>query len=623
MFRPSILSLVGLQLAGLLAPQSLPMTVQAARDRLCPIPGPVFPAPKAPSTHPATAATAAGAKVLLDSITASLNHTAVSIAVKSIHEDGYMFEYHHTPPVLDPKGVQQVDGKSVYRIASISKIFAVFAILLLDGVSLEDPITKFFPEFEKLNEQPEIKDELTLVDWEEITLGALASHLAGINSDFGSDLSTYEYFNPESYGLPPRGNSSLPGCSGFQDVRECTIDDFLKLFGDNWPALAPFTTPVYSNNGATILGLVVSKVSGKSFEAFVQEKILDPLNLKHTFATKPDDKLGVISLEDPMWFADIGVVNPSGGYYTSTDDLIALASGILSNKLLSPAKTRKWLKPWAATASTGTMIGAPWEIYRSRNVTSDQRTVEVYTKSGGLITYTSLVVLVPDYDLVFTIMATGPTSELPFLQIQVLTSRLVQALMPAVEAASRDEARPLYVGVYRDEATNSSLTVSLAQDDLGPGLNATGWIVRGKDVITALLEPVILVPPPAEAVLPAPPADAPPPQQQSFSLRLYPTSLKNKKRESWRGVMGFGSAEELAQVDALLAWEEGSCGTWSSVDRPAYQMRSLDQFIFGLGEDGAAVSVELPSFNVTLKKVGAAAVPQRLGRGMAGTKSTA
>ncbi|EHA49675.1 beta-lactamase [Pyricularia oryzae 70-15] len=603
MFRPSLLSLIGLQLAGLLAPQSLPMAVQAARNGLCPIPGPVLPAPKAPSSRPAAAVVAAGAKELLDGVTAALNYTAVSIAVKSIHEDGYMLEYHRTPPVLDPRGVQQVDGKSVYRIASVTKVFAVLAVLLLDGVSLDDPITKYFPEFEKLNEQPEVKDELTLVDWDEITLGALASHLAGIKADFSSDLSTYKSFDPDVYGLPPRGNSSLPWCSGFLGVRECTVDDFLQLFGDNWPALAPFTTPVYSNNGAAILGLVVSKVSGKSFEAFVQEKILDPLNMKHTFATKPDDKLGVISVEDTMWAADMGFTGPSGAYYASTDDLIALADGILSNKLLSPAKTRKWLKPWATTASSGTMVGAPWEIYLARNVTSDQRTVEVYTKNGGLLTYSSYVVLVPDYDLVFTILATGPTAELPYLGTQVILSTLVQALMPALEASSRDEAAPRYAGVYRDEATNSTVSIALAADDLGPGLNLTGWVVRGKDVMAAFVEPLDLTPPPADV----PP---PPPQLLTATARLYPTNLKNEKRESWKGVIGVGSAEQLAQLDALLAWEQGSCGTWGSIDRPAYQMRAVDQFIFGLGEDGAAVSVELPSFKVTLKKEGAAVPPK-------------
>lgn len=142
----------------------------------------------------------------------------------------------------------------------------------------------------------------------------------------------------------------------------------------------------------------------------------------------------------------------SGAYYASTDDLIALADGILSNKLLSPAKTRKWLKPWATTASSGTMVGAPWEIYLARNVTSDQRTVEVYTKNGGLLTYSSYVVLVPDYDLVFTILATGPTAELPYLGTQVILSTLVQALMPALEASSRDEAAPAAAAPDRHRA---------------------------------------------------------------------------------------------------------------------------------------------------------------------------
>lgn len=111
--------------------------------------------------------------------------------------------------------------------------------------------------------------------------------------------------NPTGYSLVAIGVSKLFGC-----LLTVLWPDFLQHFGDNWPALAPFTTPVYSNNGAAILGLVVSKVSGKSFEAFVQEKILDPLNMKHTFATKPDDKLGVISVEDTMWAADMGFTGP-------------------------------------------------------------------------------------------------------------------------------------------------------------------------------------------------------------------------------------------------------------------------------------------------------------------------
>ncbi|TLS20924.1 uncharacterized protein PpBr36_10733 [Pyricularia pennisetigena] len=192
---------------------------------------------------------------------------------------------------------------------------------------------------------PEITDELTLVDWDEITLGALASHLAGIKADFSADLSTFE--------------------SG-----ECTVEDFLQHFGDNWPVLAPFTTPVYSNNGAAILGLV---------------------------------------------------------------------------------------------------------------------------------SYSSLVALVPDYNLVFAVMATGPTSELP---------------------------------------------------SLGPGLNLTQWIVRGKDLTAALLQPAVLVPAPAER-----PAAAAAAVGQSAAV---PDQAREQGAgELERGVIGVGTAEQIAQANALLAWEEG------------------------------------------------------------------
>jgi hypothetical protein len=72
----------------------------------------------------------------------------------------------------------------------------------------------------------------------------------------------------------------------------------------------------------------------------------------------------------------------AGGFYSSTNDLMALVTFILGNKIFSPGQTRKWLKSVTSTSSTGELVGAPWEILRSDNLTSDKRLIEVYTKSS-------------------------------------------------------------------------------------------------------------------------------------------------------------------------------------------------------------------------------------------------
>ncbi|KAL8365368.1 hypothetical protein RB595_004257 [Gaeumannomyces hyphopodioides] len=589
LLRNPILQVAAVQLAGLLAsPSQGHIAVHAGQDGHCPAFGAVLPAPQSPGTHAAVAAAKAGVKAFLDQLTAGYNSSSLSVAVKSIHESGNLFEYHYTPPNLDPKGVRKVDGDAVYRIASVSKILPVMALLLLDGVRLEDPVTKYLPDLNKLNEQPAVKDELTTVDWDDITLEALASHMAGISPEYSFDLVEFPTLNPEDLGLPARSPEPLPGCMGALGTRPCTAEDFYSHFGKAPPVYAPFNSPVYSNIGFGILGFVVEKVSGKSFADFTKEKILDPLGMNNTYATKPDDSLGVISPGDTWWNASLGFMLPTGSYYSSTTDLNVLLDGILTNKLLSPAKTRRWLKPLVSTSSTGAMVGAPWEIYRADNATADRRLVEVYTKSGGLVSYASLVGLVPDYGLVMTILVSGYEAT---SGITVVGGNLVRTMLSALEAAGKDEARPRFAGTYRDEATNSTLVLELNATDAAPGISAPTLISRGVDVLAVRYGLTLDGPAPDPALVPR------------ARLRLYPSGLKNARRESWRGVFGALTKAQEEEFDALFPWPQTACQTWGGLGRPAWELQALDSVIFNLGADGAATSVELPGFKITLKRV--------------------
>ncbi|EJT71686.1 hypothetical protein GGTG_10940 [Gaeumannomyces tritici R3-111a-1] len=589
LLRNPILQVAVVQLAGLLAsPSQGHMAVHAGQDGHCPTFGAVLPAPKSPGKHEAVAAAKAGVKAFLDRLTADFNSSSLSVAVKSIHEPGNLFEYHYTPPNLDARGVQRVDGNSVYRIASVSKILPVMALLLLDGVRLEDPVTKYLPELNKLNEQPAEKDELTTVDWDDITLEALASHMAGISPEYDFDLVQFPSLNPETVGLPARSPEPLPGCSGFMGQRPCTAKDFYDHFGKAPPVYAPFNSPVYSNVAFGIIGFVVEKISGKSFADFTKEKILDPLGMNNTYATKPDDSLGAIPPGDTWWNGTLGFLLPTGNYYSSTTDLNVLLDGILTNKLLSPAKTRRWLKPLVSTSSTGAMVGAPWEIYRADNATADQRLIEVYTKSGGLTSYGSLVSLIPDYGLVMSILAAGREAMDP---ITVVGGTLVKAMLTGLEAAGKDEARPRFAGTYRDEATNSTLVLELNATDPTPGISAPVLISRGVDHLAVRLGIVLDGPAPDPATVPR------------ARLRLYPAGLGNARREAWRGVIGGLTAEQEGAFNVLFPWPQTACQTWGLTGRPAWELQALDSFVFNLGADGAATSVELPAFKIKLNRV--------------------
>jgi CubicO group peptidase (beta-lactamase class C family) len=94
-----------------------------------------------------------------------------------------MFEFHHSPPDSDPRGVSVVNSDTVYRLASVTKLFTVLGILRIETISLEDSITKYLPELRDMNEQAETQDAINTVDWDSITVGALAAHQSGIGAD--------------------------------------------------------------------------------------------------------------------------------------------------------------------------------------------------------------------------------------------------------------------------------------------------------------------------------------------------------------------------------------------------------------------------------------------------------
>jgi CubicO group peptidase (beta-lactamase class C family) len=148
----------------------------------CPPLGAVLPAPKTPSSDATVKASLQTLKTTFESFTSNFSQTAISIGVQSIHENAPLLDLHHTPATSDNRSTTTVNSKTVYRLGSITKLFPVLAVLQLPGVNWEDPVTKFLPELSQLKNQVSEVNELTVVDWDSLTIGALASHLSGLGA---------------------------------------------------------------------------------------------------------------------------------------------------------------------------------------------------------------------------------------------------------------------------------------------------------------------------------------------------------------------------------------------------------------------------------------------------------
>jgi hypothetical protein len=157
----------------------------------CPIFGAEFPAPKRLTEHPRWQQALANLTAEFDFLDANLTGDDLSYSVQVFstdYEGGILADRYRTATTLSPQteGVKEVGPDTVYRIGSVSKIFTVLAFLAEVGdTHWNTPITAFLPELAQYSAQVATQpiDDVQRTDWEDITVGALASQVSGVGRD--------------------------------------------------------------------------------------------------------------------------------------------------------------------------------------------------------------------------------------------------------------------------------------------------------------------------------------------------------------------------------------------------------------------------------------------------------
>jgi len=171
---------------------------------------------------------------------------------------------------------------ALFRIYSMSKPITGVAMMILfeEGKwKLDDPVTKFVPEFKDLKVFTGIdaNGKPVLVNAKRApTMREVMSHTAG----FGYGLSDQHYVD-KLY----REKGVLQG-KGMKDMidRTATIPLMFQP-GENWS---------YSS-AVDIQGAIVERISGQKFSEFLSERIFKPLKMNDTFFTVPADKVSRLS----------------------------------------------------------------------------------------------------------------------------------------------------------------------------------------------------------------------------------------------------------------------------------------------------------------------------------------
>lgn len=155
----------------------------------CPLDGPQFAKPTGLSQMPViqdAIANLTSTFTAWNSDQTSTNRFSYSIQIFSAHEDDPLWSFEHTATnlaKLTHPGVTEVDQDTVYRLGSLTKVFTVYNLLLNAGDEIwNEPITKYVPELAAIASRSS-EDPVEYTDWNDVTIGSLATQLSGIPRD--------------------------------------------------------------------------------------------------------------------------------------------------------------------------------------------------------------------------------------------------------------------------------------------------------------------------------------------------------------------------------------------------------------------------------------------------------
>jgi CubicO group peptidase (beta-lactamase class C family) len=222
-----------------------------------------------------------------------------------------------------------------YRLASVTKQFTAMAVMLLAErrqLALKDRLSQFFDAFPPHGQQ--------------ITVQHLLHHTSG--------LVAYEDIIPESVTSP---------------LTDRDVLDLLRRQTHTY--FPPGSAFRYSNSGYALLALIVERVSGMSFAAFLQSRIFAPLQMNDTVAYEPgistvrNRAYGYTQRDHGFERTDQSLTSSvlgDGGIYSSVQDLFKWDQALYTSQLVSRSMLELAFTPGVALPDQDASYGFGWFI---------------------------------------------------------------------------------------------------------------------------------------------------------------------------------------------------------------------------------------------------------------------
>lgn len=273
---------------------------------------------------------------------------------------------------------EPITPRSLFHMASITKPFVATSVMQLweqGKIDLDAPVAIYLPYFRMADER-----------YKKITVRQMLGHISGM-----PDVQDYEWDKPQ--------------------YDDGALERYVKSLA-SLPLIAePGTRRQYSNIAFEVLGDVIAKVSGISFEDYVQKNILEPLGMTEStlLVKKTDPKLltsphvrgSSYEVEVSKVFPYNRMHSPSSTLYSNVEDMSRWAianmnGGELRGRRILRASTYDVM--WKPTGELLPQVGISWFL----NKYKEHRVV---THSGGDTGFVSNLVLLPDQKIAVVMMS--------------------------------------------------------------------------------------------------------------------------------------------------------------------------------------------------------------------------
>ena len=329
---------------------------------------------------------------------------------------------------------------TVIPIGSTTKQFTAAAILQLRDqgkLGLDDEITKWLPDFDTRGNK--------------VTLRHLLGHTSGV-----SEIAEM----PELRALKLIRNPAV------------TFDDVYKIISH-----APFRFPtgtmqMYSNSGFWLLGRIVEKASGMTYEDYIEKRIFEPLGMSRSMYCNNSESVprrafgygmkggNTIRVPDIVHTGTYA----AGAICSTTEDMIAWLRALHGGKVLAPRSYTEMITP--LKLNDGTALRYAMGLA----VAEDSRGIRYIGHNGGGFGFSSEARWYPDGQVAIVILTNSEPDE-----ITLVTGNLVAELLPAPRPTGpfTGDASQL-VGTYKGPGRGGEMVVEVTKTADGIAFSVAG-----------------------------------------------------------------------------------------------------------------------------------------------------